>query len=468
MAQIGTSAKTLPEFEPIMIGDTASRLSGFVFFTLCLIVVFSTIVFGAVDQASWVILSILTAGIVLFWIADAWFGSALLLNRDLILVPLLALIAIGVLQIIPIFSSDLPEGLAADPGRSAISLDPYATRLFVVRLIVYFVFLAAALTFVNSEKRLKRLVSLVVLFGALMAFFGILQRLANPDAIYGLRDTPQAIPFGPFVNQHHFASFMVMTAGVTLGFLFGRSVSRDRRLLLSIAAALMAIATLMTSSRGGLISFVGTTVFAGAASYVSGRRHGRRSTNENGGQRKFALVAAGTAILFLIVGSAVFLGGESSVIRGFGLAGGDDFTSGRSHFWGIALKIFAAHPAFGAGLDAFGSAFTRYDTWPGVYRIEQAHNDYLQTLADAGIAGFLAVAGFIYLLFRKGSERIAAANNGYMQCASIGALAGCFGILIHSFFDFPLRTPSNAFVFLMLTVIAVSQIKPSRLTNSDG
>ena len=47
-----------------------------------------------------------------------------------------------------------------------------------------------------------------------MAFFGILQRLAHPEGIYGFRETPQAIPFGPFVNQHHFAAFMEMTSGV--------------------------------------------------------------------------------------------------------------------------------------------------------------------------------------------------------------------------------------------------------------
>ena len=108
------------------------------------------------------------------------------------------------------------------------------------------------------------------------------------------------------------------------------------------------------------------------------------------------------------------------------------------------------HPILGAGYDAFGVAFTRYDTWNGVFRIEQAHNDYLQALADAGIAGFVYVAAFIFWLFKKGFGVIAEATDLFRSSSSVGALAGCFGILIHSFFDFPLRTPVNAFLFLLM------------------
>ncbi|MGH9818565.1 MAG: hypothetical protein ACRD43_00240, partial [Pyrinomonadaceae bacterium] len=42
---------------------------------------------------------------------------------------------------------------------------------------------------------------------------------------------------------------------------------------------------------------------------------------------------------------------------------------------------------------------------------------------------------------------------------TIGALAGCFGILIHSFLDFPLRTPANMFFFLILTALAIVRIE---------
>jgi O-antigen ligase len=129
------------------------------------------------------------------------------------------------------------------------------------------------------------------------------------------------------------------------------------------------------------------------------------------------------------------------------------------------LKIFLEHPLIGAGLDAFGVAFTKHDTWNGLLRVEQAHNDYLQTLADAGIIGFACVVAYIYLLFRRGLKTVANAH-GFRRDAAIGALAGCFGILIHSFFDFPLRTPSNAFFFLMICSVAVVSIRSDSLENT--
>ena len=132
----------------------------------------------------------------------------------------------------------------------------------------------------------------------------------------------------------------------------------------------------------------------------------------------------------------------------------DDITTGRSHFWWVALQIFFDHPIIGAGFDSYGVAFTRYDTWSGAYRVEQAHNDYLQILADAGISGFICITAFIILLFRQGVQAIKNKTDKFVFNGVIGALAGCFGILIHSFFDFPLRTPSNALYFLMLAALA--------------
>ena len=179
-----------------------------------------------------------------------------------------------------------------------------------------------------------------------------------------------------------------------------------------------------------------------------------------GNQRKIVLAASGAALLLLILGVVLILGGNQELFRGIGVTNAEaDLTTGRAHFWPIAIKVFLGHPILGGGFDAFAVSFPKFDTWSGVLRIEQAHNDYLQTLADAGLAGFACVAGFIYLLFRKGLATVAAAGNSFRRNSAIGALAGCFGILIHSFFDFPLRTPSNAFFFLLLAAIATVSVK---------
>lgn len=449
-------------FEPAVIGPDVSRTSQMIFILLCAIAAITTALFGGVDNGTWVLITALAGAICMFWIADAWRGRAFLIDRNTILLPMIGLISIGLVQLVPLFGADIPAGPTGSVASSSISLDPYSTRLFLVRLVIFTLFFAAALTFINSEKRLRTIAGFITIFGALMAFFGILQRLVNPDGIYGIRGTPQAIPFGSFVNQHHFAAFMVMCSGVTLGLLFGRDTGRERRLLLLVAAVLMGMATLMTSSRGGLIALVAVVGYVVIATMLAnqGDNPDNRSAVARGRGRLMA--ACGAAFLLVVFGSVLFLGESNSLIRGIGFVDQADLSNGRSHFWSIAVRIFFDHPIAGAGLDAFGVAFTRYDTWPGVFRVEQAHNDYLQILADAGILGISCVIAFVYLLFAKGWSVVRRSSSPYRRTLAIGAMAGCFGILVHSFFDFPLRTPSNAFIFLLLAALAIVNVKMRR------
>lgn len=409
---------------------------------VCAMPAIGTVLFGAVDHTTWILLTLVAVVLALLWIAESWRRGGLLFEPSSLLLPLAGLLLIAMIQIAPF-----------DATRS---IDPYSTRFFVTRGAVLLVFFAAALTFLNTGRRLARTAAFVIVFGALMAFYGILQKLSNFEGIYGMREVAEAIPFGPFVNQHHFAGFMQMTGGVAMGLLFVRTLGRELRVLLATALVIMGVAVVSTGSRGGLLSFVVVLGFVTLLSVMFAPAAGAQRRSAAGGR---ALVVAGAATLLLaIFGLALFLGANDSLLRGIGAAPPDvDISTGRFHFWPIAIQIFLDHPFLGAGYDAFGVAFTRYDTWNGYFRVEQAHNDYLQVLADTGIAGFVCVAAFIALLLQKALGTIAA-SDGARRGMAIGALGGCVGILVHSFFDFPLRTHSNAFFFLVLAVIATVRV----------
>lgn len=459
--EISESAKLFD----VPIGGESSRLSGFIFFLLLVIPVFSAVAFGAVDTWALGVLSLFSSLIVIFWTADAFFKKELQFNSSLLQLPLLGLIIIGLIQLLPLRRADVSDNLISVSAVDSLSLSSYQTRLAVTQLVIYFIFFAAALVFINSRKRLRKTVLTIIIFGSLMAFFGILQRLANPEIIYGFREVGQAIPFASFINQHHFAAFMEMTSGLTLALLFGKSTKKDKRFLLIIAAVLMGISVVLTGSRGGMLSLMGVIGFIIISNLLDKRKEkGAIETDKKNYRRNFALIAGGLALIIGLFGAVILLGGDESLIRGIGLQSGQqDVSNGRSHFWQIALKIFFDYPILGTGLDSFGTAFTHYDTWNGTFRVEQAHNDYLQILADAGILGFVCVATFIYLLFKQSLRVIGKTADSFLRDAATGALAGCFGILIHSFFDFPLRTTSNAFFFLLLVVIATTPIKSSKL-----
>lgn len=401
--------------------------------------------YGAVDVWSLIPLSVLTTLLLALWAGDSLKRHEFRFSDSPLQLPVLVLIAIGCVQLLPLGG----PGGNGDALAASLSLDAFATRMFTARLFLLFIFFAAALVFLNGKRRVQRIAAAVIIYGSVMAFIGILQKLTSPDAIYGLRPTPQAIPFGPFVNQHHFAAFMEMTIGLTLAMILGGAAARDRKPLYLIALLLMVIAVAMTGSRGGLIGVGAVVLSAAAAAYAGGRSRAERTSSG------LKAAAASAAILILAIAGVLFLSGADPLVRGIGLEGGQgDVTSGRMHFWSIAWQIFLANPVLGAGFEAFGVAFTKFDTWNGFFRVEQAHNDYLQTLADGGVLAFACVAAFVFLLLKRGIAVVRGSSSPGRRSVAIGALAGCFGILVHSFFDFPLRTPSNSYFFLLLVALA--------------
>ena len=68
----------------------------------------------------------------------------------------------------------------------------------------------------------------------------------------------------------------------------------------------------------------------------------------------------------------------------------DEEHLGRNH------RHHKTHPILGVGLGAFSVVYTGYDSRNGQFRLEQAHNDYLQVLSDGGIVGAALGLFFCY------------------------------------------------------------------------
>jgi O-antigen ligase len=268
-----------------------------------------------------------------------------------------------------------------------------------------------------------------------------------------MREMAQSTPFGPFINRHHFAGYMELALALPLGLLFSGAIAKEKRIIYLFAAGLMAVALIMTNSRGGIIS-MGAEILFIVVMGLGGRRSRHRSTSVKTGIRS-AAVKAGLAlglVVALFIG-VVALGGEDALNRVVGTVNSDDPTTGRAHFWNVTLDIIKNHPVIGTGLGAFGVVYTGYDSRNGLYRLEQAHNDYLQVLSDGGIVGALIGLFFIVNLFRMGFNR-RESRDEFRRGVATGAMAGCFAVLVHSFFDFTLHTPSNALLFLILAAVA--------------
>jgi O-antigen ligase len=215
----------------------------------------------------------------------------------------------------------------------------------------------------------------------------------------------------------------------------------------------MGVALISSGSRGGLISLLAQIFFLVIL------------TTETKSYGQFVLkIGLSVLLVATIIAGSFFIGGETSLTRLAETAASEDFSTNRMHIWSITLEIIKNNFLFGTGLGAFPFAYTPYDTLGGIERVEQAHNDYLQVLADAGIIGFGIGAFFLFSLFRAGLKH-AKSSNAFRRGVALGALAGCFAILVHSVFDFVLHTTAIAVLFL--TLVALVVVSGRRMSEVD-
>jgi O-antigen ligase len=416
-----------------------------IFFIICAAIVLTTLFYGAVHQPILALFYIGAASVLLLWVFDSFKSGELRFSKSPLQIPLAALILFGLVQVIPFGSLPAETTMGVSDIPRTISYEPFATKSTVVHLIALLIFFAAMLAYIDNAKRLRKIVLVITIFGFLYAFYSILQAVLSPTRIYGIYEPRFATPFGSFVNRHNFAAFMEMSLAVPLGLIFAGAVPRDKRLLYVTAIGLMGIALLLSGSRGGLVALLAEIFFLIIL------------TTKTRGYGQIALkVGLAVALFVTIVVGSVLIGGESSLTRFAETAATGNITTNRTHIWTVTFEVIKNNPLFGAGLGAFPQAYTVFDTLNGTERVEQAHNDYLQILADAGIVGLIIGAFFVFWLFRDGLRNIKT-HNTFRRGVAVGALAGCFAIFVHSIFDFVLHTTAISMMFLTLcALVAVS------------
>jgi len=419
-----------------------TRLNTTTFILICLIIVVTTILYGTVHQPTIALFYLLTILLMLIWAADGAMSGQLSVSSNRLQFPLILLGLYGLVQIIPFGTYTGADGITAIPR--TISLYPFATEINAVHILVLCGYFVVLLSCLRTAARLRQLAMVIAIFGFVYAFYAILQSVLSPTRIYGIYETQFAIPFGSFVNRHQFAAFMEMTVAIPLGLMFTGAVRRDKRLLYLIAVILMGSALLLSGSRGGLIAILCEIIVL--IILTGGSRSGKN----------LALKLVLSILLFAsIVGGAIFVGGDTSLTRLAETASSQDITSSRTHIWAVTLEVISANMPLGAGLGAYPEAYTQHDTLSGLEQVEQAHNDYLQILADAGVVGLIIGGWFLFLFFREGI-RGSRRHNTFRRSIAVGAFAGCTAILIHSLFDFVLHTTAISVMFLTLMALMMA------------
>jgi O-antigen ligase len=120
------------------------------------------------------------------------------------------------------------------------------------------------------------------------------------------------------------------------------------------------------------------------------------------------------------------------------------------------LRMLIKKPFLGWGLGTFPIVYPEFRSFYTSLFVNQAHNDYLQLLVEAGLVGFSIAIWFLVLVFRQAASKLTNWTETASGAMTVAALLGCVGILVHSFLDFNLQIPANAALFYVLCAIAAS------------
>lgn len=426
--------------------------SRFAFLVICVAIVLSALAYGTVHYWALGLFNLGGLTILVLWVLDALRLGNLRISRNALQLPLLGALGLGLIQLLPIGAVTATTA-AAFGASNTLTLDPHSTRLVLVQLATLLIYFSATLVFVDTPHRLHVLVRTIMVFGFFLALFGLTQSFTSPTKVYWIRELNQSTAFGPFINRHHFAGYMELTIALPLGLVFAGAIEKEKIIIYLFIAGLMGVALVMTASRGGIVSLVSEILFLITVTAIWRKPSDRRRRKSSRLKRIAARAGMATALLVSLFLGVMLLGGEFSINRFIDSVNTDDPTTGRAHFWSVTLNIIKAYPYLGTGLGAYGVSYTQYDSRNGLFRLEQAHNDYLQVLSDGGIVGAALALFFVALLFYKAIVR-AKSRDDFRRGIALGALSGCFGVLIHSFFDFTLHTTSNALLFLVLAALA--------------
>ncbi|MFL6216341.1 MAG: O-antigen ligase family protein [Blastocatellia bacterium] len=426
---------------------TAGHLNKSIAVGLMIAVAFTALAHGAVEPWSLFLFEAIILALVVLWAAKAVKDKQLRLAIPDLALPLAALALFGIIQ---------SFAVADATGRvMSLSKDVGATRAAVIVLIFLLIGALLAANFWISRATLRWLANFLTVFGLALAVFGLIQHFAWNGKLYWIRPTEAPSPFGPFANHNHFAGFLELLIPIPIGLLLMRAVRAELRWLYGFAALMMTLAVLASLSRGGMISLAASLAFI----LLLGLRARRYRDGHRPRFSRLATAVARTvpviAITLLIAAGVFWIGADPIIERVSNqpASGNASFYDSRGWVWRDTLQMIRANPITGVGLGAYGTAFSLYTASDGSLRVPQAHNDFLQIVADCGIIGGLLALWFLVRLGRAVAEGIKA-RDPLMAGMALGCGASAFALLVHSVFDFNLQVPSNALLFLLLATVA--------------
>jgi len=322
---------------------------------------------------------------------------------------------------------------------------PFLTRVQLLRLAAYFLVFFLATQVFRTREELTGVAWFLIVLCFAVSLLGIIQYFTSVREIYwsdALKT--EGDPFGPFVNRNHFAGFVELTLPPGLAMLIFRGVHRDLIPLTALLTLVPVSALVLSGSRGGIIGFA---FEIGLLALLARSR--------SAAWKSPRVIAAG-ALALIALALVAWVGADKAIAK-FSALKSPEVTLGRRISMARgAAHIFLDYPIIGCGVGTLVDVFPQYENAYDGKLVDHVHNDYMETLAEAGILGGLCGAAFLWLLYREARKNFQAEQGHFSRALHAGAIAAVGGMLLHSLVDFNLHIPANAILFLLQAALIAS------------
>jgi O-antigen ligase len=336
---------------------------------------------------------------------------------------------------------------------------------------IYFSCLNAALVFAHRST-IRVVLAVVVANAVVLSVFGTVQKLVGATGIYfGLVKAPHEDFFASFVYDNHWGAFIVLMASACIGLVLryasgssGRGFFHGPALMGLVAAALLAMSVPYSGSRActmilGILACVaglrGTAVVSRALR-VSG-------VAPSGAYIGMAVAAILTIACVWMVAGDVIQARASKTRDQVAAMWAQGGLGSRSTLYKDTLRMAKDRIVFGWGMGSYPSVFSLYnsqeskiDHLPVIYH--DAHSDWLQSVAEIGLAGTALIGGSV-LLPMLATRRLRVTFLPYFL------LTGCILTAAYAWVEFPF---GNVAVVLAWWLSYFSAVQYIRLTGPPG
>ena len=416
-----------PPLPVVDVDHRPARADRLVLFLTIALLLFGPLAFGAVEAWSTFVIEAGAVFLLLGWVLHQCYAGRLAIVVNPLFAPMLVFAALILAQLLA------GNSVYREPTlRSTLLYLAYGVMCFLV------------VQCLNHTSYVRHLTVTFIAYGAMVATFALLQGLSSNGKLYwfGAAQSGGWI-YGPYINHNHYAGLMELLLPVALVFALSRHARGSRKMLPIIAASLMACTILLSGSRGGMLAF-GFQLLLLFWFSANGRRE--RST----------YFAVG-AFIFIVVAALAWIGGEGLITRVASLraeahseiSGGTRLQIDRD-----TLRMFAQRPLMGWGLGEFASAYPRFRSFHSEFRVNAAHNDYLQFLAETGMLGFLTLLWFLLTVYRSAFKKTSHWQKDINGALAVAMILSISGLLLHSLVDFNLQVPANAALFYVFCTMA--------------